>query len=293
MKGEMRRLLAKSIPFRADPSGHLDGAVTFRGHTALVLAAAEELLEHRGSASLQAAGLGQELLGRLRRLVLLGAAVHDLGKCSDHFQAMIRGERKEPQLLRHEALTLWLCWPGQPLAAWLRQAVEEETDLCLALVGAAAHHRKFRKDAVAPRNSGAGVSIELLVHHEDFSDTLKLLSLKLRLPAPPTLPAPLHIRVSRGHDPERQLDTWQEDFEQRVPPDSLEARLLPVVKALVLAADVAGSALPRAGERHLWIGRELSRRASAELSLPRLGGQVDYAACLWTSAVRSYSAGLT
>jgi CRISPR-associated endonuclease/helicase Cas3 len=264
MKTGAGRLLAKSIPSTGESSEHVEGAVTLRGHTALVLAAAEELLEHRGSASLRAAGLEQDLLGRLRRLVLLGAAVHDLGKCSDHFQAMIRKERKEPQLLRHEALALWLCWPGQPLAAWLRHAVEDETDLCLALVCAAAHHRKFRKEAVAPRDSGAGIAIDLLVHHEDFGHTLKLVAMKLGLPPPPSFTAPLHVRVSRGHDPDRQLDEWQEDFEQRVPPGSLAARLLPVVKALVLAADVAGSALPRAGERPGWIGQELSRRASAE-----------------------------
>ncbi len=260
----LRRLLAKSTSTAEARSGHLEGADTLRGHTALVLAAAEQLLEHRGSASLRAAGLEQALLGRLRRLVLLGAAVHDLGKCSDHFQAMIRGERKEPQLLRHEALSLWLCWPGQPLASWLRQAVENETELCLALVCAAAHHRKFRKEAVAPRDSGAGVALELLVHHEDFGQTLKLVAKKLGLPAPPFFTAPVPLRVSRGHDPGRQLDQWQEEFEQRVPPGSLEARLLPVVKVLVLAADVAGSALPRAGERPGWIGQQLSRRASAE-----------------------------
>lgn len=263
MNAGTRHLLAKSISTAEASSGHLEGAVTLRGHTALVLAAAEELLAHRGSASLRAAGLEPELLGRLRRLVLLGAAVHDLGKCSDHFQAMIRKERKEPQLLRHEALALWLCWPGQPLAAWLRQAVADETDLCLALVCAAAHHRRFRQGAVAPRDSGAGSSIKLLVDHEDFGHTLELISMKLGLPAPPALPASIVLQVSRGQDPESELDAWQEDFERRVTPGSVEARLLPVVKVLVLAADVAGSALPRAGERRGWIGQALSRRASA------------------------------
>lgn len=256
---EPRHLLAKSTSRPERP----EGAATLSGHTALVLAAAEQLLQHRGSASLQAAGLEPSLAGRLRRLVLLGAAIHDLGKCSDHFQAMVRGKRAQPQLLRHEALSLWLSWPGQPLASWLGRAVESEADLRLALVCATAHHRKFREHAVAPRDAGAGSSLELLVLHADFQRTLELIAMKLGLPAPPSFTAPHRVSVSRSHDPERQLDEWQEDFERHVPLGSLEARLLPVAKALVLAADVAGSALPRAGERPAWIGAELSQRASS------------------------------
>jgi CRISPR-associated endonuclease/helicase Cas3 len=255
-----RPLLAKSAP-RSQP---LLGAATLRGHTALVLSAAEELLEHRAEASLRAAGLPPELGGRLRMLVLTGAAVHDLGKCSDHFQAMVRGEREAPQLLRHEALSLWMCWPGQPLAAWLGAAVEGEGDLRLALVAAAAHHRKFWSEALAGEDSGAGTSIDLLMHHEDFHATLERIAPKLGLPSPPAFSKPLRITVSWRSHPKTQLLAWQEDFERRVPRGSVDARLLAVVKALVLAADVAGSALPRAEEKRGWIGAQLSQRATGE-----------------------------
>lgn len=265
-----RPLLAKSSPSSAPPHG----SATLRGHTALVLSAARELLEHRADASLRAVGLPLELSGRLRKLVLLGAAVHDLGKCSDHFQAMVRRERDVPQLLRHEALSLWMCWPGQPLAPWLGPAVQGERDLCLALVAAAAHHRKFWSHALAPDDAGAGSSIELLMHHADFRATLGVIADVLELPPPPCFCEPHRISVSWRSSPRTQFRAWQEAFERLVRPGSLEARLLPVVKALVLAADVAGSALPRAGERRGWIGTRLSQRATAERMMSVVTGRL-------------------
>nr|WP_225937829.1 CRISPR-associated helicase Cas3' [Myxococcus sp. RHSTA-1-4] len=254
-----------------------EGEATLPGHTAMVVAAAEQLLEHRGRASLLAAGLDPGLEPRLRRLVLLGAATHDLGKCSDHFQQMLRGRRHEPQLIRHEALSLWLGWPGQPLASWLRAAVDTDEDLCLALVCASAHHRKFQSDAFAPEDAGAGSSLSLLVHHADFARTLALIAGKLGLPAPPAFSSAISVSVSRRAHPREQFQEWQDTFERTLPPDIPEARLLAVAKALVLAADVAGSALPRSGEKHGWVGQQLSRPRSAEGLLSvverRLGGR--------------------
>lgn len=258
-----RPLLAKAPLTPERP----EGAATLSGHTALVLAAAEELLEHRGQASLRAVGLEPSMVERLSRIVLLGAAVHDLGKCSDHFQAMVRGERQQPQLLRHEALSLWMCWPGQPLASWLEQVSGSEGDLCLALVCAAAHHRKFWTAAVALEDSGAGSSLELLMNHGDFHRTLELIATKLGLPAPPSFTSAQRVAVSWRSGPRARFAAWQEDFERRVPVGSQDAGLLSVAKALVLAADVAGSALPRSGEKRAWMGAELSRRASAEQML--------------------------
>jgi CRISPR-associated endonuclease/helicase Cas3 len=257
----VKRLLAKGTARPDRP----EGEATLQGHTAMVLSAAEQLLEHRGRASLLASGLDPGLEPRLRRLVLLGAAAHDLGKCSDHFQQMLRGRRQAPQLIRHEALSLWLAWPGQPLASWLRGTASEE-DLCLALVCAAAHHRKFWSGAFAPDDSGAGLSLELLVHHEDFAHTLELIATKLGLSVPPAFSSVLPVSASRRAHPREQLQAWQESFERAVPAGSQDARLLSVAKALVLAADVAGSALPRSGEKHGWVGQQLSRpRPAARL----------------------------
>ncbi len=248
----MRRLLAKSTATPDRP----EGEATLLGHTALVLASARRLLEHRGRASLLAAGLDPALEPRLRRIVLLAAALHDLGKCSEHFQSMLRRTRSAPQLVRHEALSLWLCWPGQPLSAWLLGGMSAP-DLCLALVCVASHHRKFQTEAFAPDGAGAGLTLELLVHHEDFARTLARIAQELELSAPPVFTAPLVLRATRKEHPRDQLQAWQDDFERAVPADALDARLLAVCKALVLAADVAGSALPRSGEKQDWVDRQL------------------------------------
>ncbi|ATB51321.1 CRISPR-associated helicase/endonuclease Cas3 [Corallococcus macrosporus] len=269
----MKRLLAKSTATPDRP----EGEATLLGHTALVLSAARRLLEHRGRASLLAAGLDPALEPRLRRIVLLAAALHDLGKCSEHFQSMLRRKRDAPQWVRHEALSLWLCWPGQPLSAWLLRDVSE-LDLGLALVCVAAHHRKFQADAFAPEDAGAGLTVELLVQHEDFTRTLARIAEELSLSAPPVFTAPLLLRATRTAHPRDQLQAWQEDFERTIPASAMDARLLAVCKALVLAADVAGSALPRSGERQDWVDRQLTAPHPGEALLAvverRLAGRM-------------------
>lgn len=252
------RLLAKST----QRPGHPAPAETLQGHTALVVAAAEELLASRGEASLRASGLDVANAGRLARIVRLAAFVHDLGKCSDHFQAMVRRERRAPQLLRHEALSIWMCWPGQVLSAWLRPAVDTDLDYMISVVAAAAHHRKFWARALAPDSAGAGTSLTLLTAHDDFRGVLRFGARKFALGDPPPCESDLTIERMRRARPERRFEAWQDEW--RSAANGPGADMLPVCKALVLAADVAGSALPRAGQPPSWIRNQLERRASAE-----------------------------
>lgn len=256
------RLLAKS------PSRDVDAAPppTLRKHTAMVLAAADALLDVRGAASLRAVGLPLDWEPRLRRVVRLGAFVHDLGKCSDHFQRMLRGSR-EPQLVRHEALSAWLARPGGLLGAWLEAAVEERRELDVAVMAAAGHHRKFSLD-LESRDAGP---LTLLLSHADFASTCTL-GHKLGLSPPPVLADEVieHIKEVR-----KAVVAWD------VGRDRLGGKwqlLLAVAKALVIAADVAGSALPAAGageRKPAWIRDELTRtdpEAAARVVTQRLGG---------------------
>lgn len=254
---QFAQLLAKSV----EPGGSAHAAATLQGHTAFVVSAAHELLEHRGAASLKAAGLSRALLPRLRRIVLVGAFAHDLGKSTDHFQAMVRHRRDAPQLLRHEAATLWLTWPGQPLSFFLESAAGSRDDLLLALCAAAGHHRKFWSRAVAPEEAGAGSSITILASHPDFARLLRHASSMIRspLPDPPRL-ADLRIEVTRRKSPRLDLARWESEA-SRITVE--QQPLLALAKALVLDADVAGSALARERERPDWIGAELSRRPDA------------------------------
>jgi CRISPR-associated endonuclease/helicase Cas3 len=243
-----KRLLAKSS---AAPD-HPKGQETLRGHTAMVIAAAERILAHRGLASLRAARLPDTWEDRLHAIVWLAAFCHDLGKCSDHFQAMVRGARKEPQAARHEALSLWLAWPGRPLADWLRHAVQSDTDYLIAIVAGAGHHRKFPSHAVAPADAGAGTRVTLLAGHASFARTLRLAKC---LGEPPVL-TDLTVENTRRSTMREQLERWEEEAGATLR-DAETRTLLAVVKALVLAADVAGSALPRGGEKPRWIDEQL------------------------------------
>lgn len=247
------RLLAKSVPAGCAQSHH-----TLQGHTGMVVAAAHRLLDARGLASLRAVGLPDNLLHRLRRIVLVGAFAHDLGKCSQHFQEMVHGTQRV-QLVRHEAATLWLAWPGRPLGSWLMEATGSREDLMLALCAAAGHHRKFTSRALAFNGEGAGTEMALLVDHPDFRRLLEGAASVTKLPfgAPPVLE---RCWIKAGREaPEAYLADWADECREVV---TQEPALLAVAKALVLDADVAGSAISKSGETLNWISEALDHRAT-------------------------------
>ena len=252
------RLLAK-VAGTPDTPVH---AETLLGHTEAVFSAAEVLLECRGLASLSATGFDAANLERLTRIVKLAAFMHDLGKCSDHFQAMIRKERTVRQLVRHEALTFWLCWPGGPLAKWLHPAVDTDLDYMIAVLTAAGHHRKFWERALAPDDAGAGNKTIMFVAHDDFQDVLRFGAQKLGLAESPLFESDLIFESTWRIRPERFFEACEEEW--GAVSNNPEARILPICKAIVIDADVAGSALPPAGETSLWISKKLTQRASAE-----------------------------
>lgn len=247
------RLLAKSTATEAKPAP----AETLQGHTSLVVQCARQLLGVRLADSLDAAALDRSLSERARSIVECAAFVHDLGKCSLQFQQMVRAPGRITQLLRHELLSLWLCWEGQPLHGWLRRAVQSDEDYRFALLVAAGHHRKFFAKGITMPGKGDGDSVELLVAHKDFADTLRLGATLLKLGDPPVFGASLVVPHRQRANVESQLQRWQIAFEETFDVESSEARLLAVCKALMIASDVAGSALPKSGERPSWVSETL------------------------------------
>ncbi len=226
-----------------------------------MLEAARTLLATPGAAAGEAAGLPATYTERLGRIVRLAALVHDLGKCSDHFQHMVRRRRSVPQLIRHEALTLFLCWPGSTVGEWLRAPIPDPEDYLFALVAAAGHHRQFPDGAIASPDSGAGTEIRLFTGHEDFVAVLRLAEAEFGLPPAPALDPEIVIQATRRSRPEAALGRFEDEFERGVTAAASGRRLLALSKAMTLSADLAGSALPRAGEGPSWIARELTSRA--------------------------------
>jgi CRISPR-associated endonuclease/helicase Cas3 len=249
-----KRLLAKSSDTPDTPRG----AETLPGHTANVLAAAETLLEETLEAQLSTVGLPPSVWStRFRRTVLLAAFCHDLGKANDQFQAMVRRQRKEKQAIRHEALSL-LIVQQTGLRTWLATGLDGEETLDFLLWAAAGHHRKFPPPDPA---AGTGIRLSLFLGHADFQRTLNVGAKWLSLSPPPPL-RDVTWQLTGFNAPQRrlrQLETqaasyWATcSYEQR--------RFLAAVKACLIAADVAGSALPKEGEKiTLWIKEALQRQ---------------------------------
>lgn len=244
------RLLAKS-------QTHKDRVLpgeSLQGHTAEVLRAASTLIALRGSDSLQAVALAETVpLSRLERVLWLAAFVHDLGKCSAQFQAMVR-HVEQRQLLRHEAASLLLCRPGGPLARFLRPAVGSDEDYALALLAAAGHHRKFPDRAVADDAPAEGW---LLTGHPDFAKTLRIAASQRGLGEPPIL-ADLLLKDSRlTGGLRKEIDDCERALVGMITRDDATSRLLAIVKTLLVCADVAGSALPKGGQRPAWLAEQL------------------------------------
>lgn len=277
------RLLAKSLSTIAPPEGN---AHLLSMHLYDVYLAAREILIAMGSDQLAAMGISCEQQRRFQQIVLLAAALHDLGKANDHFQDMIKGHRRtqsNPQGVRHEWISLLLI---ERLREWLLPAVERrEEDLAMIQWVIAGHHPSITH-ASPPTNapSGSGTTVRGLLDHDDFAE---ILSWVARTFALADAPLPSRTKVDFLLTPPRvfeEIARWarraERLWDERIR-KSEDRRLLAAAKACLIAADVAGSALPRVfsvGEKRCqWIRTALSTKpASGDLQKIvdfRLAGQ--------------------
>jgi CRISPR-associated endonuclease/helicase Cas3 len=259
-----KRLWAKSK--RDDETEHR--SMLLPGHLQDVYHAAERVLDATADDQLRALGLDVAAYGnRLRRIVLLAAAVHDLGKANDHFQGMILGTRNvrtNPQGLRHEWVTVLML---RNLRDWLLPAVAgNETDFAIVEWAVAGHHPAADHPSPPPQTpDGSGVEIQFLAGHKDFADALEWLETGFTLPPHPRHPTAT-LTLGDSGDVVTALTDWKKkawrmwDKLKRLP----DARLVPAVKSCLIAADVAGSALPKArpgdSDPWNWIGESLKDR---------------------------------
>jgi len=218
-------------------------------HLQDVYAAAERVLDATGDAQLLALGLNPAIYrDRFRRCVLLAAAVHDLGKANDHFQEMICGRRDvrtKPQGLRHEWVSLLML---QSLKPWLVRAVSRsEMDFEMIAWAVAGHHPAHDHQS-PPRTCppGAGVEIVFLSEHSDFPPILSWLASTFKLTGEWPAFGDRRRNLVGSANVFAALATWRkialQSWEAMTPEDR---RLVAAVKNCLVAADVAGSALPR------------------------------------------------
>jgi CRISPR-associated endonuclease/helicase Cas3 len=251
------RLLAKS---RKDGEPWSD-SMALPGHLADVHTAAVQVLDATGDDQLRALGLDPDRYReRFRRTVLLAAAVHDLGKANDHFQGMIYGTRdvrNHPQGLRHEWVTLLML---ETLRYWFLPAVGgSEVDFAV-LEWAAAGHHPAHDHASPPKEcpSGSGPAIELFAAHADFRTALAWLGGEFALGPAPEIPKTTR-NLCRPDSVFDEIARWSRASQRRwdLLKKSPDAHFVAAVKDCLIAADVAGSALPKAkpddSERWSWI----------------------------------------
>ncbi len=252
-----KRLLAKSSKSPNTPSE----AETLPGHTANVMIASKVLLDETADAQLSAVGLPTAIWKeRFRRIVLLAAFCHDLGKANEQFQMLVRHQLPHQQAFRHEAIS-FLIMQETSLKEWLSTALEEPEDIHFLLWAAAGHHRKFPPDEPAP---GTGIRLPLFLEHPDFRCTLAVGAKWLALSEPPTL-ANLNWKLVGITSPLqclRHAETSARAFWNSCGADT--RRFLAVVKACLIAADIAGSALPKEREKISgWVCKTLSEKPTS------------------------------
>ncbi|CAN5244833.1 CRISPR-associated helicase/endonuclease Cas3 [soil metagenome] len=293
-----KRLWAKS--YKDGETEH--PSMLLHNHLEDVWRSAGQVLDATAVDQLLALGLKPDLyLHRLRNCVLLAAAVHDLGKANDHFQGMLRWapeRRGLQQGLRHEWVTLLML---QPLKAWLLPAVQNsETDFAIVEWAVTGHHPAHHH-ASPPRESpeGSGVSINMLCAHKDFEASIAWIRKTFKLAGDvPSLQD--HPRFLDGmRDVHSAIPKWSNAARKLWGPcKPEEKRFVAAVKNCMIAADVAGSALPQKlpddPERWDWITQSFNEKPKEgdlqKIADHRLGG---HPARAFQNDVANSAAGVT
>lgn len=268
-------LLAKSFD-----SGHWKGSYGLVGHTADVVNAVTVLLENIGQGIINQFDLKCSWEG-FRATARLSAYLHDWGKANDHFQMMVRGKRdirENPQLIRHELASMLLAWEYRE---WLQQC--PNADFRTALVAAGGHHLKLGWDSKTQspndelgeiRNGSGSDRLSLYTGSQYFRGMLKYGVKALGLPKQLKLSVkPYREWTVNEIKSKRRL--LLEDFIDWQVTDS---NFVSVVKALIIAADSVGSALPNTDLKISdWIEKQVSvKLAESEVEQvvnQRLNGQ--------------------
>ena len=230
---------------------------TLERHTRDVVDAAESLF----GAWTEPTRLGREWL-RFFRLgpadapqflanLLAAALFHDWGKANSDMQFVFLG-KGNGQLIRHEHLSvLLLGYDG--VDRWVRQRTDIDWDVVLAAVGS--HHLKFSDAAFAEEKSDTP-PVRVYLDHPDFRDKIiPLTAQRLGLNGSPTLPKQSYwgfVEEPATFDPTDLRDRLR-NKRLRVISTTTDQQMLRAVRAALIAADAAGSGLPRTGRQIDWI----------------------------------------
>ena len=268
---QFETLLAKS--WQSDtPEEPVPACVRLVEHLRAVELAGMSIIEAAGDVILKQLELPASLwLSRLSKALRVACLMHDLGKANRPFQEMILGMRDaRQQPARHELLSaLILEDQTSPIRQWALNMLgdeanpEEATNLLNCVIGAVAgHHVKMDRDwrkaalAVGGNGGGFGLRLQMLLTHQD---TLSLFNKHL-LSSEQSFSL---VEGETGFLGSRRLrfNLGSNDWQGFLARDPEWRRFAATLKALLMAADVAGSAMAPANEDIAkWVGTTLSRR---------------------------------
>lgn len=261
MRYQYRYLLAKSSKSPDAPATR----ETLGGHIRDVVGVAETLIASWDATFLASMGLPVSLRDDLHRAAVRGALLHDLGKANHHFQRLVREGPNPSQALRHEWISLFVVLDNPALDGWL--FLEGDHLVRLAALSAAVGHHLQLPDgaALAPRSGSGDSSVTVMTAHPDVSALLESVALRLGLSNPVPRIADRVIDLL-DDDPLAVTRRWILECQhwwERASPE--QRRFVALVKAVVIAADLAGSALPRAGiDADTWADEVLRRTCRVE-----------------------------
>lgn len=264
---------------------------TYLGHIGIVMQSARAITDDLGERILGQLGLNIDL-ERFKNTVMLGDYLHDWGKANQHFQEMVffksihpksqdeklikhrkkllaaQREHNQRQMLRHEVISGILALEVKSVRKWLTECEGiNNDDLMVAVWAAMGHHLKIGIDeygrgvdyCIAQIPDGTGDSLKIYTHHPDFTKMLEM-GRKFGLGLPsylPELPKQDWTRIEL----EEAIESLQQkfdDFAKKHQNNWEFCKYTAAVKATVMAADLAGSALPNAGENvREWIQKQL------------------------------------
>jgi CRISPR-associated endonuclease/helicase Cas3 len=259
------RLLAKSDSENVSTT---NSSTLLPGHLKDVYQSADSIFHRTGTAMLNAVGLSVAVWEqRFKHTLLLAAALHDLGKANNHFQPMVHGaaEPEDRQPLRHEWVSIWIAMQPR-VKQWLMPAVGGcEGCFYVTVCAIAGHHRKS-----LPEIDGFGNQrIEVYASHQDFQACLRDYQRWFSLDAEiPEIESTVHggSGDAAGKTEFRKLVKQLRKKPSEIKRDEEWGKFCAVVKATLIAADVAGSALwehiDKPLDRQEWIESSLGRTPS-------------------------------
>lgn len=193
----------------------------------------------------------------LRLLFLLAAFLHDIGKANSSFQSLVHGDRRKRQPVRHEILSALLVSRYQFLGQWLRGALTEQEVWAVAWAVGGHHLQMWQQTELDRENpllrlAGADKTITIRLGHHEIASLLvsveEWLRKEDRLIGTPPFFQDRTFTTKANHadsiepllralvrDSRNLWSGWRSDRQF--------ASRLAILKALLIAADVAGSAL--------------------------------------------------